>query len=176
MARLGCKCGAIMGTTQCPSPFSLFVYYKDEIEQALSDDPDITLFDFLTDWDEKNKCQKEFMHRAERVDYWYCRECRRVYEVQLRPKGHWLRVYKRSDEFSVSEHSDWSQIYVMSDVETYAATEANSKIRLTDYMAKHDAVRYYLSPDETTVYVKNTEDGKILCSYSLEEALPSDIE
>ena len=41
MARLGCRCGATMGTTDCPSPYSLEIFYDSEIQNALINDPDI---------------------------------------------------------------------------------------------------------------------------------------
>lgn len=170
MARLGCRCGATMGTSMCPSPYSIFIYYDSEVRQAIVDDPDITLMDFLTDWDEKHECQKEFMHRPEPVEYWYCIECRRIYEVQAHVGGRWLRVYRRSTDLIPMSFEGWPRIYVMTDMETYAATEMDIKTKLSDYLAQHDAVQYLLSPDESIVCAIAGETGKILYSYVLEDA------
>ena len=35
MSRLGCKCGHVMGSTESPSPYSVYVYYESEINQAI---------------------------------------------------------------------------------------------------------------------------------------------
>lgn len=41
MSRLGCKCGHIMGSTESPSPYSIYVYYESEIK------PNILLSEFI---------------------------------------------------------------------------------------------------------------------------------
>lgn len=55
MSRLGCKCGHTMGSSACPSPYSIYVYYASEVSQAISENNKLTLMDFLGDWDEKKK-------------------------------------------------------------------------------------------------------------------------
>ena len=158
-----------MGTSDCPSPYSLDIYYASEVQQALSDDPDITLFDFLLGWSEKEGRRKEYQHRKEPVEYWYCTECRRVYEVQAVARGRWLRIYKMVDSGEVIDYAGWTQIYVMPDTETDAATEENFGITLAEYVKQHDAVNYYLSPDETTAVGVRKEQSMQLLRYKLEE-------
>ena len=96
MARLGCKCGHTMGGSECPSPYSLYVYYSQEVETAIAENTDLRLMDFVMNWDELHKCRKEYMKRSEPVEYWYCTECHRVYELQAPSRGHWLRVYNKT--------------------------------------------------------------------------------
>ena len=170
MARLGCKCGAIMGTSECPSPYSLDIFYDSEIQSALADDPCLKLNDFLTGWSEKEGCQRNYQHRKTPVEYWYCTECHRVYEVQAIPRGRWLRIYNRSDTVIDADYSTWKKIFVMPDTVTDASTEENWEITLDDYLKQHDSVRYYLSPDETIVLAEDSKSLKPLFCYRLEDA------
>ena len=80
MARLGCHCGADMTNTDGPSPHRLNVFLKSEVDKALSYNPDIPLWDFYTGWDELAECRNSFQNRSEPVEYWYCTECKRIYE------------------------------------------------------------------------------------------------
>lgn len=159
-----------MGTSECPSPYSLEIFYDSEVQRALADNPDIALHNFLFGWDEKNDCQKEYMDRPEPVEYWYCIECHRVYEVQAIPRGRWLRVFKKTTGVASGDYSKWKQIYVMPEVETDAATEKDYEIRLSDYLRQHDSVLYYLSPDETVACAIDKASSKVLFSYVLEDS------
>lgn len=76
MTRLGCRCGAGMTNTVCPSSHQLNVFLKSEIEEALSYNPDIPLWDLYTGWDELAECENSFQNRTEPVEYWYCTECK----------------------------------------------------------------------------------------------------
>ena len=148
MSQLGCICGERMTKTSCPSPCSLDIFYKEEIDRAIYEDPSITLHSFLSGWDERNDCAKKYMDRPEPVDYWCCPACKRVYEVQYIPGGRWLRIYKKANDPVAESFEGWTRIYVLPDVETDAATEKDWEIHLSDYLLQHDSIRYYLSPDE----------------------------
>ena len=76
MARLGCYCGSDMTNTEGPSPHRLNVFLKSEVDEVLSYNPDIPLWDFYTGWDELAECWNSFQKRSEPVEYWYCTECR----------------------------------------------------------------------------------------------------
>lgn len=170
MARLGCKCGEGMYRSDDPSPYIVYIYYKKEVDNAIKDNPEITLNDFLTGWDEQHDCNKNYMDRPEPVDYWFCPACKRVYEVQYIPGGRWLRIYHPLDIAAPERFESWKQIYFLTDTEVYDATEENWEIRLSDYLRQHDAVFYYLSPDEKLVYAVNKESSKVAFAYELEEA------
>ena len=175
MSQLGCRCGERMTKTDCPSPCSLDIFYKSEVDKAVADDPSIALHDFLSGWDKRNDCRRDYRVRPEPVDYWFCPVCKRVYEVQYKPHGRWLRIYKRSDTAVPSCFAGRGQIYVMPDEETDAATEENWEVRLSDYLRQHDAVRFYLSPDEKTACAVDAATSKILYCYELEDSWsPSD--
>ena len=170
MAQLGCRCGERMYTSDDPSPYILDIYYKVEADKAINDDPEITLHNFMLGWDEKNNCQREYMERPAPVDYWFCPVCKRVYEVQYIPGGRWLRIYHHSDGVVPENFKGWKQIYFMTDTEVYAATEKDWELRLSDYLQQHDAVLYYLSPDEKIVHAVDKAAAKVLFSYELEDA------
>lgn len=176
MAQLGCRCGERMTKTNCPSPCSLDIFYKEEVDRAINEYPAIALHNFLSGWDERNDCAKEYMDRPEPVDYWYCPVCKRVYEVQYTPGGRWLRIYKKADNLVAESLEGWKRIYVMPDEETDAATEEDWEIRLSDYLQQHDAVLYYLSPDEKIAHAVDKTTAKILFSYELEDSWSPSIE
>lgn len=168
MATLLCKCGEGMHTTDCPSPYIVDIYYKSEADKAISNDPNITLHNFLLGWDEKNGCNHEYMDRPEPVDYWFCPVCKRVYEVQNIPHGRWLRIFKMTDTSASVSMKEWKQLYVMFDAETDAAMEKEGGILLSDYLKQHDSTIYYLSPDEKTALAVDKATAKTLYSYELE--------
>lgn len=175
MSRLGCKCGHIMGSSACPSPYSIYVYYASEVNQAISENNKITLMDFLGDWDEKNNCPKQYMKRKEVVDYWYCTECKRVYECQIKIGGHWLRVYEKkkvgSDEGV--DKNKCSRLYIFSEKCSDNATEDNPKILLSDFINSLET-EYYANSDETKIYALSKDSRKLLYIYEIEEIFLND--
>lgn len=175
MSRLGCKCGHVMGSTDSPSPYSIYVYYESEVTQAISKNSNLTVMDFLVNWDEKNGCKKQYMKRKEEVDYWYCTECKRVYECQVKIGGHWLRVYQRKEAKSgiAFDKNECVQIFVFSEVYSDSATEENPKVLLSEFVKKLSNA-YYANSDESKVYVVDKESGKLLYMYELEEMIPSE--
>ena len=175
MAQLGCRCGERMYTSDDPSPYIVDIYFKTETDKAINDDPKTTLHNFMLGWDEKNDCQREYMERQEPVDYWFCPVCKRVYEVQNIPHGRWLRIYKKSNEVVSYNENGWKQIYIITDMDVYAAYEETDDILLSDYLQQHDFVRYYLSPDEKIVCAVDKATAKVLFNYTLEDSWsPSD--
>ncbi len=170
MSQLGCRCGERMSKTDCPSPCSLDIFYEEEVDRAVLEDPSIALHSFLSGWDEKNDCAKEYKDRPEPIDYWYCPACKRVYEVQYRPHGRWLRIYKRVRSADPGDISGWRRIYVLPDMETDRATEEDWDILLSDYLQQHNSVLYYLSPDEKIVSAVDRTTSKAKYSYILEDS------
>ena len=58
MSRLGCKCGAVMTYTDCPSPCIMKIYLKSDIYRAIDANPSIRWIDFENGWDETNQRKK----------------------------------------------------------------------------------------------------------------------
>ncbi len=169
MSRLGCRCGAAMSTTSCPSPNWLYIYTEEEIRNAISWNEDIRVLDFLTNWDTKTETRREFQLRKEPMEYWYCTECHRLYEVQSKPGGRWVRIYQRIQNNIRADYGKWKRIYVLTDTKTDLYTEINPAIRLTDYLS-NDKELYYLSPDESRCDVIDIAKSEILYSYILEDS------
>ena len=175
MSQLSGRCGEGMYKTDCPSQYSLFIYYADEVNSAIHDNPTIMLIDFLSNWDTPHDCAKEYMKRNEPVEYWFCPSCKRVYEVQDIPHGRWLRIFTREvpEPKMPFDHSEWNRIYVMTDIETDGATEADYEITLSEFLRQHDTTQYYLSPDERVVCAVDKATDLVIYSYELEDAWTS---
>ena len=73
MARMGCYCGASMSNVNCPSDNIFYVIEKDRVDEALRYNPQITLMDFLTNWDSMTDAKRSFI--PEEYDFWYCTQC-----------------------------------------------------------------------------------------------------
>ncbi len=155
MARLGCKCGADMTNTVSPSQNILNIYYYKEAQEAIRTNPEIRLWDFYSGWDEKNERRNTFQNRNESVEYWYCTECKKIYEVQAVSCGKILRVYEPSDEEKKEtlDYSELDEIILLWDVEMDEILSSNEKMTLEQYLNEEKTVRYFISLDETTVYV-----------------------
>lgn len=97
MSSLLCKCGNVIYGTDCPSDSELFVYTEKEIQAAIAYNPDIRWFDFILNRDALRHCKRLWMLRPTEVEYWYCQECKRVYEVDAHT-GNFLRLYKRMQD------------------------------------------------------------------------------
>ena len=162
MARLGCKCGAEMTNTISPSENRLNIYYMKEAMDAINSYPQIKLWDFYTGWDEKNSCNSSFMDREEPVEYWYCNNCKRVYEVQAKSCGKITRVYCASEEIhSVdTDYSSLTELLVLTDVEMDKLLSLNEKMTLQEYMNQIIESKVYISSDEKTVYITNKNAKK----------------
>ena len=178
MARMGCRCGHCMYTSDDPSPYILDIYYEDEIDYALSIDADILVNDLICDWDEKNECKRQYRHRNVPVEYWFCVECQRVYEVHAVPEGHAFRLFKRNSEVNKKASYDtWKRIYVLPDVDVYEDQEAsNTPLTLAEYLSNHPSPVYYISADETTVHALDSKTGELLFAYELEHTWPQTVE
>jgi len=154
MVKLLCKCGEVLGTSDCPSPYDISVYYESEITTALHDLPEIQLEDFIADVDEKHHCRRYFMVRPEKVVYWFCPKCKRVYEVQAKPYGKSLRTYTRVKPIPASvDISKWRRIYVLTDSVTETVLDKRPYILLSEFLSERIGIDpiVYLSPDEKEV-------------------------
>lgn len=168
MARLGCHCGADMTNTEGPSPHRLNVFLKSEIEEALLYNPDIPLWDFYTGWDELSECRNSFQNRSEPVEYWYCTECKRIYEVQAISCGRILRCFKYvsdlTEEYSLE---GLEELFILWDKEMDDFLDLGSDYRLKDYISQV-SVKHYISSDQNTIYGIDVSTNKLICKYILE--------
>ena len=170
MARLGCHCGADMTNTEGPSPHRLNVFLKSEVDKALSYNPDIPLWDFYTGWDELAECRNSFQNRSEPVEYWYCTECKRIYEVQAVSCGRILRNFKYVSEPTEKCNLDgFEELFILWDEEMDDFLDLGNDYRLKDYISQLK-VRHYISSDQKTIYWLDVTTNKLICKYILEES------
>ncbi len=164
MARLGCKCGAEMTNTISPSKNRLNVYSIKEVMDAIKANPQIRLWDFYTGWDENNNCNNSFQDRDEPIEYWYCTNCKRVYEVQAKPCGRITRVYCISeDSHSIeTDYSSLTELLVLTDIEMDKILSQNEKKTLQEYLDQRELPKVFISADERTVYVKNENNNTMV--------------
>ena len=164
MARLGCKCGAEMTNTISPSKNILNIFYIKEAMDAIHSNPNIKLWDFYTGWDEKNSCNNSFQNRAESVEYWYCTNCKRVYEVQAKPCGIITKTYHVNEE-CYSQKPDLSslkELLVLADIDMDKLLSQNEMLKLQEYLSQKRLLRVFINDDKSTVYVINTNNNNTL--------------
>ena len=161
MARLGCVCGAEMTNTFSPSKHVLNIYYYEEVERALEENPKIRLWDFYTGWDEKKSCDNSFQNRPEPVEYWRCSECGRIHEVQAVSCGKKLRTYVPALEEICEKLSPASlkEILPLTDIRMDEFLETDSELLLRDYVAASRDTRYFINEAETDVYAQSAGQG-----------------
>lgn len=169
MARLGCYCGACMSNTECPSPHRLNIFLKSEIDAAISYNPDISLWDFYTGWDESAECRNSFQNRPEPVEYWHCTECRRIFEVQAVSCGRIIRGFKPVS-FSPDEAGNldgFEELFVLWDIEMDEYLGIDRDYPLRDYISGV-RIKHYISPDCKTVYIFDATENKFTGRYILD--------
>lgn len=157
MARLGCKCGAEMSNTVTPSNNNLNIFFLKEAQEAIIKNPEIRLWDFYTGWDEKNNCNNSFKSRDEDVEYWFCTECKKIYEVQAISCGKILRIYEpnEKEEVDLSYILSLDELILLWDTEMDEMLSTNDKMTLEEYINQEKKLRYYISKDERSIFIVN---------------------
>ncbi len=169
MSRLGCKCGAVMTYTDCPSPCIMKIYLKSDIDRAIESNPSIRWINFENGWDEINQRKKEYSSLPYPAEYWFCPECKRVYVIDLR-YNRWTRVYKPDDTVQQHDITGWREVGSFHVVETDEATEADMDLSVKDFVYNESHPRkVYLSSDLMRVMVYDGSSGNSKISYTLEE-------
>lgn len=171
MAGLACYCGADMTDTEGPSPHLLNVFLRSETDKALSYNPNICLWDLYTGWDELAECDNSFQNRSEPVEYWYCTECRRIYEVQAVSCGKILRCFKYVSTPAEEYNLDgFEELFVLMDKEMDDIICKDRYYLLKDYIEKPSEIKIFISPDQKNIFVINVATDKLICKYILEES------
>ena len=173
MARLGCSCGAAMSTVDCPSPHVYHIYTQAEVDRALTNDPDCPYWDFHTNWDSKK--DEKHIFTSEEYSYWYCTACGRMYQVQAKPQGRWMKKFRLADDISFLTDEDivnWEKLYVYSDKVVDQITEKNFTIKLADFI-NHKKHLYdcYISVCGSTIAICKRKTKEIVKVYLLEESI-----
>ncbi len=171
MARLACYCGADMTDTNGPSPHLLNVFLRSEIDKALSYNPNICLWDLYTGWDELTECDNSFQNRSEPVEYWYCTECKRIYEVQAISCGRILRCFKSVADFTEEYNlNGFEELFILWDKEMDDVICKDRYYLLKDYIERTFTIKFFISSDQKTIYGLDVPTNKLICKYILEES------
>ena len=162
MGRLGCNCGATMSSVDFPSSNIIHIYGEKEVKKTLKDNPSISLWDFRS-------IRREY-------EYWFCTNCRRVHQVDVRT-GYCVLRYTPVGESDnlisvIGIIDDWQDLYVITDVELDDVTERDFSIKLADYLPRINR-RVVLSPDHQTAVVYNPDTGIELERYVAEAVPPT---
>jgi hypothetical protein len=172
MAKMGCYCGAAMSNVSCPSENVIYVMKKERVVSALKYNPQITLIDFITNWDVLTNAKKLFI--PEDYDFWYCTECKRVYKSDTHIGGNKLAAYKLDTEpiqISKKNLSTLSELIVFTDKEEDDAIEKEPQMTLSSFLASLTDRQYYISDNEDTVYVYDRKNDHIVLVYRSEKLL-----
>lgn len=158
MARWGCVCDNVLASSDCPSKDILHIYYRKYADAALVEDPDITLWDFYS---------KDWVY-----EYWYCDNCRRIYEFDLRKRDS-LRLYRKADREEYQEealNADWQEVYIFTDIEIDDITEIDFNIGLAEFIrTANRPYRFWYNPLKKVMQAYATESGTFEFAYILEE-------
>lgn len=155
MAKLKCTCGNGMSNSNDPNEYTISVYKKSDVENAVNEEPQMRLIDFDTlDWD---------------YEYWYCPECGRVHKVENIPCGKVVkRLIKNIDKVSLkARDSAWEDYYVFSDVEMYDAEEEDRT--LADFVNELGESHLYLINDSKDEVYKENGSGEYELVYMEEK-------
>jgi hypothetical protein len=173
MARLGCPCGAAMSTVDCPSPHVYHVFTQAEVTAALNKNSECLFWDFYTNWDSQK--DEKCLFTSEDFSYWYCTACGRMYQVQAKPQGRWVKKYQLSEDISFLTDEDivkWEKLYVYSDKVVDQITEKDFKITLSAFLNhKKHVYEFYISPCSSIIAVCDKKTKAIVKVYLLEESV-----
>lgn len=172
MAHMKCRCGASLSNVMCPTENIIYVMSKKRVESALAYNADITLMDFITNWDVLTDSKKVFI--SEEYDFWYCTTCKRVYQCEMHIGGELMAAYKLAEcnsSIDASNLLDMEELLVFSDIEEDNATETEPSIKLSSFINSLNATRYFISGDRQFVYAYNCNAKMVSFVYQTEALL-----
>jgi len=172
MAHMKCRCGASLSNVMCPSENVIYVMAKKRVESALAYNADITLMDFITNWDVLTGSQKVFISKE--YDFWYCTECKRVIQCEMRIGGKALAVYKPIENDFVVDFNNlikMVELLVFTNIEEDTATENDSSVKLSSFINSLAKIRYFISDDCQFVYAYDCNAKKVSFVYQAEALL-----
>ena len=172
MAKMACYCGASMSNVDCPSDNIIFIMRKERIESAIKYNPQITLIDFITNWDVLTESKKLFT--SEEYDFWYCTECKRVYQTEIKIGGNKLASYVYNpDVESVDTDTLFAmqELIVFTDSEEDSAAEKEPSVLLSDFVLSLSGKRFFISNDLNTVYAYDCAKKSIVYEYQAEKLM-----
>ena len=155
MARLKCVCGAGLSNTTAPSDNILYIFTKVEVDNAINNNAEITLYDFETGVNEE-------------YEYWYCQECKRVLVVERKPCGRLIDSYISCSSCEAVSEQELTEFYVFSDIDIYDAEEDDINLSLSDFIDQYGEEHLrFITSDKKNVY-KKSQDNILKLIYTKE--------
>ena len=147
MAKLKCLCGNSLSNTDSPSKNIVHIYKKCEVDETITNAPQIRLIDF------------ELFDRP--FEYWYCPSCQRIHKVENVPCGNVLASYSITslDDPAINSCEELESYYVFSDLEVFAAEEEDAS--LADFILKNGEAHLYLVNQSQDKVYQRLSDGQI---------------
>lgn len=155
MARLKCVCGAGLSNTTAPSDNILYVFTKVEVDNAINNNSEITLYDFETGINEE-------------YEYWYCQDCKRVMVVERKPCGRLIDSYSSCSSCEAVSEQELTEFYVFSDIDIYNVEEDDINISLSDFIHQYGEEHLrFITADKKKVF-KISQDNILKLIYTKE--------
>lgn len=159
MGRLGCKCGRVLSTVDCPNDVDLMAFEGARLRDLLRTSPEILLTDVILDYDIPGK------------SFWYCNDCGRVY-VFRDDHQMYNRVYLRRD-YEARENVDdilkLRELYFFTDRQVEEPTETDFGYTLKAFLdSPPHPYRFFITADGSKVYAFDTIADCIAHYYVLE--------
>ena len=159
MGRLGCKCGRVLSTVDCPNDVDLMAFEGVRLSDLLRTCPEILLTDVMLDYDIPGK------------SFWYCNDCGRVYVFRDDPQMY-SRVYLRCDYESCESIDDilnLRELYFFTDRQVEEPTETDFGYTLKAFLDNPPhPYRFFITCDSSKVYAYNATTGSVAYCYVLE--------
>ena len=157
MSKIQCTCGESLRNSSSPSPNLLTVFSINTVQQCLHRRPDITLFEFETEENERD------------YEYWYCPQCKRVHIVENIPMGNIVKHYVPVISGEAGPLDSVEGFYVFTNTEIYDAEEIDFNLTLASYVARFGPNHtFFYAPDTDSIYKPIDEDHYELF-YTVEE-------
>ena len=169
---MACYCGASMSNSDCPSENVIYVVSKDRVDSAIKYNPQITLIDFITNWDVLTDTKKSFI--SEDYDFWYCTECKRVYQSEIRIGGNKLAAYVFEPKIEPIDKEilfSMNELVVFTDIEEDFVTEKDPSTLLTVFISSLSGKRFFITDDLSTVYAYERAKNSIEYAYQSEKLM-----
>ena len=155
MARLKCVCGSGLSNTNAPSDNILYVFTKAEVDNAINNNAEITLYDFET-------CINEG------YEYWYCQDCKRVMVVERKPCGRLIDSYSSCSSCEAVSEQALTEFYVFSDIDIYNAEEEDINLLLSVFIHQYGEEHLrFITADKKNVF-KKSQDNNLKLIYTKE--------
>lgn len=155
MARLKCICGAGLSNTDAPSDNTLYIFTKAEVDNAINNNSEITLYDFETGINGE-------------YEYWHCQDCKRVMVVERKPCGRLTDSYIRCSSSELVSEQELTEFYVFSDIDVYNAEEDDINISLSDFIHQYGEEHLrFITADKKNVF-KKSQDNNLKLIYTKE--------